>query len=331
MKATTTNIHNHLPPIKHSISPLLRRLPILALLAVSTGKTWAQDPVLPPTNLGLANVFDGIAGKPGFLYQGYAQLFQTSGIYNAQGHKMATDVKINSLATLHQFIYLSDIKVLSGNLGFTAIVPIAQISASGGGSNTPAANPKAWGDVITGTAVQWSDRKLLGKPFSHRTELDISWPVGAYSSQYAINPSAHLYSVGMYHAFTLMLNKQFSLSARNQFNYNTSVIGTKAKPGSFYNGNYSIDYSLLPALKIEAVAYFLGQLNQDRYDGRSNYYATQYGITNTRERVLGYGPGLAYFFPGGGLMEVKGFFETAAKNRPAGFRSTLRVAVPLSK
>jgi len=329
MKVTTTDMHHHPYRLRFSLTPLLRWLPVL--LITSNGTALAQDPVLPPTNLGLANVFDGIAGKPGFLYQGYAQLFQTRGVYNAQGNKAATDLKINSLAALHQFIYLSNIKVLKGNLGFTVIVPVAQVSASGGGAGTPAVNPKAWGDIITGTAIQWSDRKLLGKPFSHRTELDISWPAGAYSSRYAINPSAHVYTLGMYHAFTLLLNKKISISAGNQFNYNTAVIGTKARPGSFYNGNYTVDYSLFPSFKVAAAAYFLGQLNQDRYDGHGNYYATQYGISDTRERVLGYGPGVAYFFPGGGLMEVKGFFETAAKNRPAGFRSTLRVAVPLSK
>ncbi|BAV06916.1 protein involved in meta-pathway of phenol degradation [Filimonas lacunae] len=303
-------------------------------MALFTGKphnAQAQDPTLPPTNLGLANVFDGIAGKPGFLYQGYAQLFQTRAIYDQNGHKAPTDLKINSLVTLHQFIYLSKIKVGSGNLGFTTIIPVAQVSASSTTGNAPSTNPKAWGDIITGTAIQWSDKKLFGKPFSHRTELDISWPVGAYTKSYAINPSAHLYSFGLYHAFTLQLNKQFSISARNQFNYNTHIIGTKARPGAFYNGNYSVDYALLPSLRIEAAAYFLGQLQQDSYDGHSDYYATQYGINNTRERVLGYGPGLAYFFPGGGLMEVKGFFETAVKNRPAGFRSTVRVAIPLSK
>lgn len=296
-----------------------------------SGHMHAQAPTLPPTNLGLANVFDGIAGKPGFLYQGYVQAFQTRGIYDQYGNKAATDLKINSLVTLHQFIYLSKIKALGGNLGFTVIVPVAQVSASSINTGAPAANPKVWGDIITGVAVQWSDRKLFGKDFSHRTELDVSIPTGAFNDAYAINPSAHLYSFGMYHAFTLLLNKQLSVSARNQFNYNTRIIGSKAQPGAFYNGNYSVDYTILPGLKVEAAAYYLHQFNQDRYDGHSNYYATQYGITDTRERVLGYGPGVAYFLPGGGLMELKVFSETAAKNRPAGWRPTLRVAIPLTR
>jgi len=30
---------------------------------------YAQAPTLPPTNLGLANVYDGVAGKAGFMIQ----------------------------------------------------------------------------------------------------------------------------------------------------------------------------------------------------------------------------------------------------------------------
>lgn len=289
---------------------------LFTLLLVAPRHAFAQDPTLPPTNLGLANVYDGIAGKPGFLYQSYVQVFQT------RDNKPLTSLKVNSVATLHQLIYLSGIKVFSGNLGFTVILPVAQVNASNAGGVAPSVNPKVWGDPIFGTAVQWSDKKLFGKVFSHRTELDISLPLGAYNAAYAINPSAHLFSFGVYHTFTLLLDHKFSISARNQFNYNTHIIGSKIQPGSFYNGNYSVDYSILSSLKIEVAGYLLAQFNQDRGD---NY------ATNTKERVVGYGPGLAYFFPGGGLIEAKGFLETAAQNRPAGFRPTLRVAVPLSK
>jgi len=304
------------------------------LLFLSTGiisRVSAQDPVLPPTNLGMVNVYDGIAGKPGFAYQPYVQVLQTHGIYDAKGNKVATDLKINSVVTLQQFLYLSKVRVLNGNLAFMVLMPVAQINASNGGAAAPSVNPKVWGDITTGTAIQWSDKKLFNKPFSHRAEFDITFPSGSYNEKYAINPSAHLYTFGLYHAFTLMLDRKFSISSRNQFNYNTHIIGTEHHPGAFYNGNYSADYSILPSLKIQVAAYYLGQLNDDKYDGSSDYYKTEYGITNTKERVLGYGPGLAYFFPGGGLMEVKSFFETKAQNRPSGFRPTVRVIVPLTK
>jgi len=308
-----------------------KALPILILLQALFFDLFAQDPVLPPTNLGMVNVYDGIAGKPGFAYQPYVQVFQTRGIYDAKGNKINTDLKINSVVALQQFLYLSKVRVLNGNLAFMVLLPAAQINASNGSAAAPSVNPKVWGDITTGTAVQWSDKKLFGKAFSHRMEFDVTFPTGSYNTKYAINPSAHLYTFGIYHAFTMLLDKKFSISSRNQFNYNTHIIGTKQHPGAFYNGNYSVDYSIIPSLKVQMAGYFLGQLTGDKYDGNSDYYKTEYGLTSTKERVLGYGPGLAYFLPGGGLMEAKAFFETKAQNRPAGFRPTVRVIVPLTK
>jgi hypothetical protein len=309
------------------------RKPLLTVLLCMAAcfRLYAQDPTLPPTNLGLANVYDGIAGKPGFVYQGYAQYFQTRGLFDGAGHNLHADLKINSLLQMNQLIYLSPVHVLGGNLGFTILVPIVQINSSSTGGPAPNANPGVLGDVVQGTAVQWSNRKLFGRPFSHRVEFDVNLPVGNYDNHYAINPSSHLWAYGIYHAFTIMLNDKLSISSRNQFNYNSHYIAQKGKPGAYYNGNYSIDYSVLKSLKVEAVAYYLAQFNQDSYDGDGHYYSDHYGVSNTKERVLGYGPGLAYFAPNGVLLEAKMFFESAAENRLAGTRPTLRIAIPLSK
>jgi hypothetical protein len=304
---------------------------IVFLVLVERQNLFAQDPVLPPTNLGLANVYDGIAGKPGFVYQGYAQYFQAHHIKDALGNNLPSSLKVNSLLSMNQFIYLSPIRVLGGNLGFTVLVPIVQISSSNLNGAAPTANPGVLGDIVQGTAIQWSDHKLFGKPFSHRVEFDINIPVGDFDSRYNISPSSHVWAYGVYHAFTLMLNDKMSISSRNQFNYNSHFIGTKAKAGAYYNGNYSVDFTIVKSLKIEAAAYYLTQLTQDSYDGNSHYYQEQYGINNTKERVFGYGPGVAYFAPNGVLIEAKVFFETAARNRFEGSRPTLRIAIPLSK
>lgn len=291
----------------------------------------AQDPVLPPTNLGLANVYDGLAGKPGFIFQGYTQFFSTRQLNSSSGSNLHSQLKVNSLLQMNQLIYLSPVKVFNGNLGFTVLVPLVQINASNLSGPAPSVNPGVLGDIVQGTAIQWSGKKLFGKPFSHRVELDINVPVGSYRSNYAINASSHLWAYGVYHAFTWMLNDRISVSARNQFNYNGTVIGQQGKPGTYYNGNYSVDYSILRNVKVEAAAYFLTQLNQDRYNGDNEYYQRVYGITDTKERALAVGPGLVYFAPNGVLVEAKVFFETTAKNRFEGTRPTLRLAIPLTK
>src|SRR5258706_3388892 len=295
---------------------------------ISNSYMYAQDPVLPPSNLGLVNLYDGVAGKPGFVYQGYAQLYETNRIYNAKGDNTGSSLKANSLSSLHQFIYLSPVKVLGGNLGFTVLVPIVKITATNTSGAAPLVNPGALGDIVQGTAIQWNDKKIFGKSFWYRLEADVNIPVGSYNSNYAINASSHLWAFGVYHAFTLFPNKNVTVSARNQFNYNFRIIDRFDNPGAYYNGNYSIDVSLLKNLKLEVGAYYLAQINEDSYDNDHNYYQTTYQLSTTKQRILGFGPGLAYFLPGGILFEGKVFFETAAKNTTQGTRPTLRIAIP---
>jgi hypothetical protein len=303
---------------------------ILLLLMIYSNRASAQDPTLPPTNLGVVNVFDGMGGKPGFVYQGFVQIFQTNKVINGQGQDIHSDLKVNSIVQINQIIYQTPIKVFGGILGFTVIIPVVQINASNSGGSSPTVNPNILGDITQGTAVQWSGKKLFSKPFSHRLDVNFNLPIGSYNEKYNINPSAQAYTFSTNHAFTLMLNDRISVSAKNQFNYNSHIVGQKAKAGAFYNGNYSIDYAIIPNLRVEAVSYFLAQLNEDSFDGDSNYYQQQMGISDTKERVLGYGAGLAYFTKGGALIELKTFFETASKNRVEGYRPTLRIAIPLN-
>jgi len=300
----------------------------MVIVLASRCIVYAQAPALPPTNLGLSDVYDGVAGEPGFVYQGYTQLYQTNHLYNANGDKTASSLKVNSLLSLQQLIYLSPVKVLAGNLGFTVLVPIVKITATNISGPAPSVNPDVLGDIVAGTAIQWNDKKLFGKSFWHRLEADVTIPVGSYNSNYAINASSHLWALSVYHAFTIFLNKNVTISARNQFNYNFQIIDEPAKPGAYYNGNYSIAVSLLKNLRIEAVAYYLTQIIEDSYDGDHNYYQNRYQIPTTKQRVFGFGPGLAYFLPGGILFEGKVFFETDAKNITQGIRPTFRIAIP---
>ena len=302
-------------------------LPVVIIM-VSSSYMYAQDPVLPPSNLGLVNIYDGVAGKPGFVYQGYGQLYETNRIYNTKGDNTGSSLKANSLLSLHQLIYLTPVKILGGNLGFTVLVPIVKITATNTSGPAPSVNPGVLGDIVQGTAIQWNDKKLIGKSFWHRLEVDVTIPVGSYDSNYAINVSSHLWAFGVYHVFTLFLNKNVTVSARNQFNYNFHIIDKLDKPGAYYNGNYSIDASVSKNLKVEVAAYYLAQIIEDSYEGDHNYYQDAYQLSTTKQRVLGFGPGLAYFLPGGILFEGKVFFEAAAKNTTQGTRPTLRIAIP---
>ncbi|MDN3549182.1 SphA family protein [Mucilaginibacter aquaedulcis] len=291
--------------------------------------TFAQDPVLPATNLGLTNTIDAVSPPPGFYYINYTQIYTTKSNRNASGLPIDGSAKIDYLLSLHQLVYLSKIRVLDGNVHFTTLLPVVKLSAVAKGSESPSVNPHVLGDLTLGTGIQWFDKKLFNHTFWHRVEFDLNLPSGSYDPDFVINPSAHLYALSIYYSFTYLVSQRFSFGSRNQFNYNFSQLNSGTKPGTYYNGNYSIEYNPVGSLRFGIVGYYLKQFSEDSQYGNHNYFQDKYGITNTRERVLGFGPSLSAITGGGIFIEAKMFFETAAQNRPIGTRQTLRVAIPL--
>ena len=289
-------------------------------------KVKAQDPSLPAANLGLANIADGVTPGPGFYYANFTQLYQANSFRDGQGNKVPTNLKVNSYFTVHQVVFLSKIKVFDGLLGFTAFLPIVRISATNPDGPTPSINSGALGDIIVAPAIVWENKKLFNHPYFHRAELDFFLPTGSYNATDAINPSARHYTFSAHYSFTYFFNKELSFSSRNHINYNTTIIGTDTRPGMFYNVNFSLEQTIYKTFRGEVCGYYLTQLNQDSNNGDSRYYQDVDGIINTKERVLGIGPGLAYLANQHLILEGKVFFETAVRNREQGTRPALQLS-----
>jgi len=286
----------------------------------------AQDPSLPAANLGLANITDGITPGPGFYYANFSQLYQAHSFRDGEGNKLPTDLKVNTYTTIHQFVWLGNNNVLGGWFGLTAFLPIVRISATNAGGPTPSINNGSLGNIIVAPAIVWGNRKLFNHPYFSRAEIDFVLPTGSYNHTDAINPGSHFYTFSAHYSFTYFFNKDLDISSRNHINYNTKEIGTDIHPGMFYNVNFSVEQTIYKTFRAEACAYYLTQLNQDSNNGDSHYYQDVDGIANTKERVLGLGPGLAYLANQRLVMEGKVFWETAVRNREQGVRPTLQLS-----
>ncbi|HEY0299334.1 MAG TPA: transporter [Arachidicoccus sp.] len=310
---------------------LLFTLMVVIFFLINCQPLYAQDPQLPPTNLGITNMQDGKAPGPGWYYMQFVQAYQANKNRDGNGKLITGIPQISSLLSMQQIIYISKIKFLGGNLGYTAIVSLVKLSAVGNTAVSPSINPNPFGDIITGPMIQWFNKKLFGMDFSHRLELDFGIPAGAYQSKYDINPSAHVYRIFPHYTFTLTPWKNLSFSMRHHLTYYFNEIGTSVKPGFTYNFNYSAEYTVARNLTVELAGYYLKQLAQDSFDGDSHYYQNTYGISNTKERVFAYGPGIGYVTPSGFFIEIKGMKEAAVQNRSKGFRTTIAVAYKLDK
>lgn len=306
-------------------------MPLIVMVFLPPVVTKAQDPTLPPPNLALGNMNDGFVPGPGVYLMNYLQVYESRSLRDGKGDKLPTELTLKSVAAVLQVVWLSRISFAGGNLGFTAILPVVKISTEEAGSIPQTVNTGVLGDLTAGSAVQWINRKLFRKPLFHRIELTTTFPTGAYDRRFIINTSSHHYTFTLNHALTWYLIDKWSISTRNHISYNTPIIGSSARPGTFYNLNYSLERIIVKNLNIEIAGYYLKQIEQDSYNGDHNYYQRTFGISDTREEVLAIGPGLSWLAGTGLFIEGKLLFETGAKNRFQGIRPALRLIYQLTK
>ena len=294
---------------------------ILTLLA---HRAVAQDPAQPAMNLGLTGTLDGDPPSTGLFYFNYFQYYHADALYNSTGSQIA-DVKLNVAVWMHQLTYISKAKALGGNVGVSALFPLVFMNAEGVLGLTPEGetielthNDDWTGDLIVSPFVQWFDRRLFGKKFSHRLELSVVAPVGAYRKEYVVNPGANVWSFQPFYAFTLYLTDKLSVSQRHHLTYHRENPSNRQRSGQLYHGVYSVEFQVIPRFWLSGQGYYLRQLTPDRLSGDKFPF-------DTKERVLGMGPSVSYVTKSGIFLEAKVLFEAMAKNRPQGFRTGVRV------
>jgi hypothetical protein len=310
----------------------MRSEPLLSFALLTAGllspaALHAQDPGQPATNLGLTNMLDGAPPAPGTYWFQYVQYYHARHVTDGAGRPLGT-ARLNTTLYLPQFVLIGRRRVLGGNPGITVLVPLVNINTRGDivPDQVPLqSNRGLLGDLVVGPNIQWFDRRLLGRPFQSRLELDAILPTGAYDPNLAVNPGSNFFSLEPHYTFTLAFTERLSTSQRHHYTYNFRNAATGFRTGQMYHGNYSVEYLVGKTFRVAAQGYYLTQFTDDDNRGDKEFFRRQFGLGNTRERVLGLGPGLSFISAGGIFFELKSAVETAARNRPEGVRTTFRL------
>ncbi|MBX9807559.1 MAG: transporter [Flavobacteriaceae bacterium] len=292
----------------------------------------AQNLPQPPGNYGLTSALDGSPPMPGLYLMEYFSYY--SGTLKDQNGKNVvpngTDkLKISSTLLLNQLVWITNKKVLDGNLFFGAIVPVVLLDTK---NPYDLVGKSGVGDVTIGTGVQWFNKKLFGKTYFHRLEFEYTLPVGAYNDELGtkpINAGSKFSTFQPTYSQTIMLNKSFSISLKHHLSFNgiyKEIPNVDVRVGTFYHMNYSLEHLIgksrfQPGVsgetRLGVQGYYGVQLNDDKVNGVN--------LANSKESVFAIGPNLHLLTKKGLVLEFKAAFETSAVNRPQGVRSTIRL------
>jgi len=302
---------------------------IAAASALAATGVAAQVPTVSQPaglNLGGTSFYDGFSGAPGWTWLSWVRNTSANAIKDNSGNNVPAfnSPKINSTSWANQLSYSSPTSIAGWHPGVTAILPLVALNSSFGPGASMTNGGTNLGDITVGAFMQ-SEPLMTeqGQPlFVQRLSLDAILPTGKYDQHTDINQSAGFASLNPYWAATLFPADRWEISWRLHYLYNfKNDKPASSNPQQSYNGapltstqagqaswvNFTASYAVTPELSLGINGYLFQQLSDSKANGST--------LADTKERVLGIGPGLMWRISRDTALWVNTYHETLVRNR----------------
>lgn len=294
-------------------------------------------------NLGLTSFYDGFGrNEGGFVYLAYGVYSRSRSINGDDGkaEPVFNNPKLDAYILINQLVYVLP-ETLFGEAahpGINLIVPVIGFDTSFSPPPPPPGiqlkdNGFGMGDPVIGAFLQFKPIMVDGRPvFSHRVELDLIVPIGAYDPHRDINQGSNFASFNPYWAVTGLPIKHLELSARFHYLYNAENLRpanpppvmpavVSAKAGQAFWVNFTASYEIIEKLHLGVNGYFFTQFTDDRYtyaDGTQNNGEAVPALGDEgRARFLSLGPGVFWDVNKENKLFANAYFPLFSYNRPS--------------
>lgn len=254
--------------------------------------------------------------------------YSATQLQDNSGNPSANSIKLNVDSLALAMVKMTDIELFGGRYGFSAVLPVLNMSndlvvrPSPGVNVVQTGKNQDVGDItITPLMVAWTPSPGL---FTNAS-LQLQLPTGSYDKNRIINAGSNHTTVSPAFAFTYITPDGYEVSSNIQLNFHTENTATNYTSGTEYQHEFAIGKHVGP-WTVGLGGYHYQQITDDR--GAGTLDVTRGGNGPNRSRVTALGPVVHFFELGSGLPLVWAhlYREFGAQNRSQGMQFAIRAA-----
>jgi len=263
---------------------------------------------------GLEGIKAATLPPPGIYLRDYNVFYYSDRLNDNKGNEVPIDAEAMIYANAPRLVWITDIKLLGGYLGFDGLVPFQYTSLE---ANVPSHYDDSTfgiGDAFGEVTLSWH-----GKQFDAAIGYGIWAPTGDSSPEPLSTRAGSGFWTHMFTAGATLYPdeaKKWALSVLNRYEINTEKDETDITRGDVWTVEGSLSRALSSTVEAGVVAYYQRQLEGDK-----GAHATP-GL----DWVTGVGPEIAVFYPRVALgWSLRYVYEIEAENRLQGHTAVLTI------
>jgi hypothetical protein len=281
-------------------------------LSLGTSTVFAIEAGVDSYGLGAEGTLAGALPPPGLYGIVYQNHYQASRFADDDGHSAFPGFRLHADSVTPRLIWMTPATFAGGEVGYYALMPLVHLRVSVPGSSDSRTGN---GDLQIAPLLAYHSGMVH---WGYAFEFVV--PLGDYSSSHLANLGRHYLTVRPIAGWSYHDPVGWDVSTKVSVSVNARNGDTHYRSGSYFAGDYTVGYHVLPRMLVGLEGYFLEQFSDDKVRG-----ATVDGNGN-RAQVLGVGAGLQYQDPSGYSLESKFVRDTSVRNRSDGTSVWIRAA-----
>ena len=294
------------------------------LLAGSTSLAQATEGGVSSWPMGIEIYGMGILPPPGTYGQLFVGNYMADTLRDNAGNK-AADIDLRVTTLVPRFVWVTDQKILGGDLGFHALLPLNDIRLNI--KNGPHDHKRGLGDAHLGPVIGFhhSDK------FHTAMGVDFVVPTGGeYDKNDLVNLGTNYYTVQAVYAMTYMDPTGFNADMRLMYDYNFENQDTHYQSGRELHADYTLGWGLGNGWVLGIGGHAYKQVSDDQCSAAHCAAAAAVDAADgNRGSSFSIGPAIQYASKDGWSLSAKWQDESGVRNRTDGQTYWLKFTIPL--